>query len=273
MNIRMIALDLDGTTLNQSGQMTAHTVQAIQTACAQGVVVLPATGRPLRGLHASFLEIPGVRYAITSNGGAVWDLQTKQPIFTHPMCRQDTLLAIKIGASFGAFTDVYANGTAYTLAHEFEQLLDTAPPELVKYFKVSREKIDAFAPWLETQPHPIEKITMLFANAEARLQAMDALNATGLFEVTSSIAKNIELNAKQVDKGRALLELAQYLKFPTECVMACGDSGNDLRMLQAAGFSVAMGNASPQIKNIADVITASHEADGVALAIEQYVLL
>ena len=72
--IKLIALDLDGTTFNSDKVITERTKQAIASAIAQGVIVMPATGRPKNGLPESFLSIPGVRYALTSNGGAVWDL-------------------------------------------------------------------------------------------------------------------------------------------------------------------------------------------------------
>ena len=71
---RLIALDLDGTLLDRQGAVTPRTRQAIADAVAQGVVVLPATGRPLSNLPPVVAQLPGIRYAITSNGAAVWDL-------------------------------------------------------------------------------------------------------------------------------------------------------------------------------------------------------
>ena len=73
---RLVALDLDGTLLNHQGQVTPRTRQAIAEAVARGIVVLPATGRPLSNLPPVVAQLTGVRYAITSNGAAVWDLGT-----------------------------------------------------------------------------------------------------------------------------------------------------------------------------------------------------
>ena len=73
---RLVALDLDGTLLNHQGQVTPHTRQAIAEAVARGIVVLPATGRPLSNLPPVVAQLTGIRYAITSNGAAVWDLGT-----------------------------------------------------------------------------------------------------------------------------------------------------------------------------------------------------
>lgn len=73
-NIRIVALDLDGTLLNHKNEVSSATRQAIAEAVEQGVVVLPATGRALANLPAEVAQLPGIRYAITSNGASVWDL-------------------------------------------------------------------------------------------------------------------------------------------------------------------------------------------------------
>ena len=82
----------------------------------------------------------------------------------------------------------------------------------------------------------------------------------------------MELNAPGISKGRGLMALAERLGLALDEVMAVGDSGNDLTMLEAAGLGVAMGNATEEIKQAADVITADNNHDGVAEAIEKYVL-
>lgn len=84
--------------------------------------------------------------------------------------------------------------------------------------------------------------------------------------------RNLEVNAPGVTKGRGLLALAAELGLDRRQVMACGDSGNDLEMIRAAGLGVAMGNASPDVLAAADVITLDNNHDGVAAAIETYVL-
>ena len=72
--VRLAALDLDGTLLNHEGQVTPRTRAALQAASDRGVVIVPTTGRPLGNLPPVVAQLPGVRYAITSNGAAVWDL-------------------------------------------------------------------------------------------------------------------------------------------------------------------------------------------------------
>ena len=82
----------------------------------------------------------------------------------------------------------------------------------------------------------------------------------------------MELNAPGVSKGPGLMALANALGLDRREVMAVGDSGNDRTMIELAGLGVAMGNATDEVKQAADAVTADNEHDGVAQAIERYVL-
>lgn len=91
-------------------------------------------------------------------------------------------------------------------------------------------------------------------------------------ELASSLPRNMEVNAPGVTKGSGLLALAAHLGLTRAQTMAVGDSGNDRAMIEAAGLGVAMGNATDDIRKIADVTTDDNNHDGVAVAIEKYVL-
>ena len=94
MDIRLIGLDLDGTVFDSQKRISPRTRSAIAAACARGVAVLPATGRPRAGLPDAFVQIPGVRYAITSNGGAVYDLAGGRCMAVDPLPKEDALWAL-----------------------------------------------------------------------------------------------------------------------------------------------------------------------------------
>ena len=79
-DIRLVALDLDGTVFNDEKEITPRTLEAIRAAIAKGVDVIPATGRVASGVPEAFLRIPGVRYALTSNGASVVELSTGKPL-------------------------------------------------------------------------------------------------------------------------------------------------------------------------------------------------
>ena len=192
-----------------------------------------------------------------------------------PVIRMDengTYQVELVGRELGGLIDVYVEGRAYTGAATFEALVAAAPPAMRTYFSTTRTVVADQVRWLETETRPVEKLTMLFTNEALRDTAFRVYQDSGRFEVTSSIPNNLELNGKGVDKGKALLTLAGLLGLDRSQVMACGDSINDLAMLRAAGLGVAMGNAAPEIAAAADVRTACNDEDGVAKAIEWYVL-
>jgi HAD superfamily hydrolase (TIGR01484 family) len=116
------------------------------------------------------------------------------------------------------------------------------------------------------------KMNLLFSNLRKRLDAKFELEQLPFVEVSSSLEKNLELNKKGGNKGNGLLALAEYLGIQRDQIMACGDSDNDYSMIKAAGLGIAMDNGLETIKKIADAVTLSNDLDGVAYAIEQWVL-
>ena len=111
--IRLVGLDLDGTVFDSQKRISPRTAQAIAQACAMGVQVLPATGRPENGVPAQFLAIPGVRYALTSNGARVVDLQEKRTVVSQLMTVQQGLEAVRAMGRYDASVDVFWQGKAY----------------------------------------------------------------------------------------------------------------------------------------------------------------
>ena len=126
---------------------------------------------------------------------------------------------------------------------------------------------------MEEHPTEIEKFSILYATEAQRDAAWQAVAAAcPTLEIASSIERNMEINAPGVSKGPGLMALARHLGLAPAQVMAVGDSGNDRTMVQLAGLGVAMGNATEDIRRVADAITADNNHDGVAEAIEKYVL-
>lgn len=270
--IRVVGLDLDGTVLNSQKQLTPRTAAAIRRAIAAGCAVLPATGRTRGGVPQELLDIPGVRWAVLANGAVVWDFAAGKPLLENPLSKVDALAAFPLLADYDVMLDVYMEGKAFTSAAAFARVEQFAPAAMLGYFRATRTVVDDLPAWLAAQTAPVEKLTMLFTGEAQRQSAWRRLEAAGRWAVTSSIPNNIELNAVGVDKGMALLALAERLGCGREQVMACGDSSNDLAMLRAVGLPVAMGNAGEEVKALAKAVTGTNDEDGVAQALERYVL-
>lgn len=122
------------------------------------------------------------------------------------------------------------------------------------------------------QKNCAEKINVFLADLSDKESLREELSSVEGLAISSSMYNNLEINAEAATKGNALLWLADHLGIPREETMAFGDGENDISMLKAAGTGVAMGNASDHVKAAADEVTLTNEQDGVAAAIQTWIL-
>lgn len=275
--VRLLALDLDGTTLNNAKHITPTTRQAIEQAVAAGVTVVPASGRPLDGLSPEFLSIPGINYALTSNGAAIYQLQDHSLVHADYL---DTALAAQLMECFAGLNIVatfFAGGRGYATTRQLELVSRLSVSEPVReYLRTSRTPLEDPAAFIR-QNGCVEKFSLNFAhNPDGSWQDYEAVAAALVqhpeLKPVSGGTDNWEITSPTADKGTGLLALADHLGIPHPQTMACGDSENDLAMLKAAGFAVAMANSERCILPYADAVTLSNEEDGVAKAIHDFIL-
>lgn len=271
-DIRILGLDLDGTVFDDRKEITPRTLAAMRAAIDRGVIVLPATGRPVSGVPEQFLHMQGVRYALTSNGATVTELATGRRLVELTFDAEEAMRIYDVLSPFECAMSIFIDGKTYTSTENLERLEKFCPPALLPYLKESRVGVDDMHDFMRRHAHGIEKFSILYADYATRDAARKAVTSCCRVEATSSLGCNLELNAPGVTKGQALLTLAETLGFSRDQVMACGDSDNDLAMLRMAGLGVAMGNAEPEVKQAADAIVADNNHDGVAEAIDRFIL-
>ncbi len=271
-DIRVLGLDLDGTVFDSEKRISPRTMAAMQAAIARGVVVLPATGRPVSGVPKEFLHLEGVRYALTSNGATVTELATGRRVVELTFDADTAGQVYDIVRRFNSALSIFIDGNSYTSADNMDKMVEFSPPALRPYLRDSRIPVQDMHAFLRQHAHGIEKFSILYPDYPTRDAARAAVLAACDVEATSSLGANLELNAPGVNKGRALVALAETLGYRRENVMACGDSDNDLAMIRMAGLGVAMGNAEPEILAAAAAVTDDNDHDGVAKAIERYIL-
>ena len=288
--VRLVALDLDGTLLNRSGDVSPLTREAIARAAEHGVVIVPATGRPLASLPPVVAQLPGIRYVITSNGAAVWDLGS-DPLgavysryanaagrrTSEPVCLLRRLMPVeKAREVFARFQQydgelsVFSNGLAIKTPEGIAKLEARRAQFLSTEAKQSTTDgrftvVRGIESWMARHAHEIEKLCMFFSSAEQAQALLPQFLAVPGVEVVQGSPDNIEVTAAGVDKGEALLALADRLGIPREQTMAVGDSGNDRAMLEKAGIAAVMANGMPEIRAIGDLVSeADCDHDGVA---------
>lgn len=274
-DIRMIGLDLDGTVFNNEKEITEHTRQVLAEAIRRGVTVLPATGRPQEGLPGQFLAIPGVQYALTSNGARILDLKDGSVVYEQPISWDVALDAVAQMEQYeGCNWEVYHDGKIYVDkdTYHFIRHRDMAAA-LWDYIRRSRIFFPDLKETIRREKWKIEKLHMMFSDTENRDEKLLFLREKfPELSVSCATSFNMEIVSAKAGKGNGLLELGKLLGISREQIMACGDAANDWDMLKKVGFPVAMGNADDETKKLAAYVTRTNEEDGVAWAIEKFVL-
>ena len=269
---KLIALDLDGTALNDGGWLSDMTRNAISSAVLAGFLVVPTTGRTLAEIPDEILAIPGIRYAIVSNGASIMDLENDEEIYSD---------LISLDSAKILFDLLYAQNVAFQAYSEGVSFCDERfMAEVVNYFG-GRDKnyywlaerirfVKNLPAYFEKAKRHIEKITVNRLIGEDRIMIEQALAEISTVVTTSSDPRNMEINSATANKGSALLELSSGLGILPEHIMAIGDGNNDIEMLSVAGFSVAMGNAEPGAKQVASYVTVSNNDDGVMVIFRKF---
>ena len=273
--IKLLAFDLDGTTIIEHRRLSPENRRALLEAAERGVELVPCTGRMLSFLPTEVTGLPGVKYAITSNGAAVYDLQSGEAVLRSLIPNEKALRVQEILDEYDVYIEYYYNGSAITRRDFPEQAQSFfAGPEVKMFFVNGKDYtfIDDFTAHLRETGLCPEKINLPFLRPPLRQEIWQRLEKLDGLRLTSSLPDNLEINGTGAHKGAAVLALAERLRIGREEIMAIGDNGNDVTMLEAAGCSCAVADGSPEALAAAKHITSAHDKDGVAQAIDTYLL-
>lgn len=262
--IKLIALDLDGTLLNSHHQLTARTEAALKQAMARGIQVILATGKTrisaLETIQRLNLTTPGVYLqglAIFNSDGTIRHQQTLQ-------------------AEVARLVAEYAEANRCSLvAYNGDRILtESRNPYtdiIIKYAEPTPEAVGPLSRLTDTLP--IHKF--MFIDEPAKITAIRtelSAQINGVATLTQALHDMLEVLPPGASKGAGLKRLLEDLQVAPEDVLAIGDGENDIEMIQLAGIGVAVGNAMPITKAAADYVVASNDEDGVAEAVERFVL-
>lgn len=271
--IRMIGVDLDGTLLNSEKQLTAYTREVLKKAIEQEVAVVVATGRPFSGVPDELKHFPGIRYALTANGARILDMQKQKVVYENLLSVESSEKVIDILRKHHAIHEFFVDGVGYMnedgLKNVYAYFED---PHMAEYLQSTRIPVKDVKEKLQTMKCEVDKLQGRFRNQKDKEEALEELNTLSGIVVTAAMDNNLEINKEGTNKGLGLLQLGKSLGISREEIMACGDGGNDVEMLKEVGFAVAMANGSDPVKKAADFVTVSNDEDGVAKAIERFVL-
>ncbi|QNU65913.1 HAD family phosphatase [Ruminiclostridium herbifermentans] len=270
---KLVAIDLDGTLLDSTKEISARNKKAIASAIEKGVKIVICSGRVYSGARLYAKQIGSKDPIIACNGAVITEKIDGRIIYSNYLHTEACLRINDIFHKHDLYFHVYAGDTMYT-----EKLAFTS----LKYFeknktlpeedRVDIEVVKDMAAKLKSISGKVLKFVAVSDNRELLKIARYEIEQLKDVDVMSSNYDNFEVLQKGVNKGDALKRLSEYLNIPPSEMIAIGDNENDISMFKYAGLSVAMENGEDFAKEAAQYVTASNNDDGVALAIERFIL-
>ena len=265
-----MALDLDETTLDGRGCLAPENRRALESAIIQGIQVVVATGRSVTALPEEILKVPGIRYAITGNGAAVWDLTEKTPLRRYflPPGAAEEILALSAGESVTYEATIAGQPYAgWDYINDPDKYLTGG--RTAEYIRRTRKGVAEITAFIGQHSAELDSLNLVVDSLELKRRLMERLKQVGGVYITTSVPQLIEISNAESGKHRGLRFLAEYLGLRQQETAAFGNADNDAEMLAWAGTGVAVSNATPACLAAADYVTDHHDDAGVAKALQK----
>lgn len=277
-DIKLVALDLDGTLFDNSSHISERNLTAIRSITDKGIHVVISTGRPFEGIPFDQIKGTGINYAITANGSGIYEISTGKCLYENAMDEELVTPILNFLLTRDIHMDAFIGGKGYTPVQcvETAQKL-TVPSSIKNYIITTRTRLDNILRFIHENQLKVQKMTLNFYPA-ADGTLIDRETVRKFLVSNPSITtvcggyNNLEFTRADANKGVGLRKLAEILGVNPDATMAIGDTENDLAIIEAAGIGVAMGNATDAVKARADYVTTTNTKDGVAAAIEHFIL-
>lgn len=269
MDIKCIALDLDRTTLNAEGRLSPGNRQALECAIAQGIHIIIASGRAFDSLPRDVLAVPGIAYAITSNGAAVYHVPTGKRLHGYLLEPQSVQDILRLTSREPIAYEAFIEGVAYADAgYVRDPVAHGATWQAIPYIQRTRHPEADIRGFMLAHIHELDSLDLVVGDEAAKVRIWANLQKAvpGVY-ITSSVQQLIEISHQDAGKHSGVRYVTELLGLSPAQTAAFGDGDNDADMLRYVGCGIAVANASPACLAAADYVTASHDQDGVAQGI------
>lgn len=287
---KLIVADLDGTLLNQYGEVTSKTKEVIKQVQEKGIEFIIASGRPIDSIKTIAKEIESKKYFISGNGAILYDIEKDEIIYENTLKKKKVLDIITICEENSIYYNIYT---------EKEIIAKGLDCNVLYYYKENLKKeeqnkthiniVQDIYDYILNREEKVIKITIcdktkiIFNSIMRKLKEISDIE---VLEVSHMSRKMItqgteeipieyfytEISAKNVDKWEAIEMLAEKLEIKAEEIIAIGDNINDKKMIEKSGMGIVMGGSTPVVTEIANYITTKNTEDGVAKALEEIIL-
>lgn len=288
---KLVAIDLDGTLLNSYGEVSNKNRNTIKKAIEKNVEVVLTSGRPIMSVKNLANELGCNNYMICGNGAITYDIQNEEIIYNRFLEKSKVLQIIKICEENSIYYNVYTEKTILTKNLNYNILFYNQENANKPEDKKTRITVveDIYNYVLEKEDENYLKITIcdnskvIFSSIIRKLRMIKDIDVLDVAHMSRKMIKDgtekvlmeyyyTEITNTNVDKWQAIEDLIEKLQIKKEEVIAIGDNINDAEMVKNAGLGIMMQNSAPYIKEMADVVVSDNDNDGVAEAIEKYIL-
>lgn len=272
---KIIALDLDGTLTRSDKKISPHTREVLIEAQEKGTKVVLASGRPTNGMSFLADELKMDRFGgtvLAFNGGEIIDWQNKE-VINQVVLPDEAIPELYSFAKEKGFAIMTYCGKEILTEAAGNRYIEQSAFRNRMQIRVVDKFVDATREWGRLPKCLIVGNPDLLAVFEKEMhewaKGKECMDSIDFFR---SEPYYLEVVPKGIDKGLCLQMVLDHYGLQREELIACGDAYNDLSMIRFAGLGVAMGNGQECVKEAADYITDSNEADGVARVVEKLLL-
>ena len=266
---KLLALDMDGTVLNSDKKITPRTKLAIDNLMKRGVAVVVSTGRNLAEIADYRDDFQAMNYGIVISGGMIYDFFNDKPIKVHAVDEETIYKLIDFGLEERAMIHLHTVSRSVAREEDIQNMAAFGMGIYQGMFDRICDRFDDPKEYIRAHPGEVIKVNLYHRDKASRDRNFARIEPLNL-SISYAEAFNLEMSPANITKASGLVELCEFLKIDLSESVAIGDADNDREILQTAGLSVAMGNASDDIKQLADFVTLDNDSDGVAVAIEKF---
>lgn len=273
IDIKLVGLDLDGTLLDDDRKIRGRTIEALRLAADNGVNLAVISGRNFLAVPEEIRALPFIRYFVLCNGAGIYDRQNDELLFQADIPLEEALTLYDALDAEDVYYDCYLSDGAWTPQSHYDRIDEFVPVESHRAFlKVNRKPFADFREALRQRGKSVWKVQSIYKDTATRDREKKRLQESfPQYTFVTAYPYNLEVNMPAATKGSGLMQLAEILQLDRQQVMAFGDGGNDVTMLQSAGVGVAMGNACDEAKAAAAYVGPTNNEDGVAQVLEALV--
>ncbi|MBQ9530506.1 MAG: Cof-type HAD-IIB family hydrolase [Eubacterium sp.] len=263
-NIKLAAIDLDGTLLADNKKLCNGAEEIIENAHKSGLHIVPITGRPYKGVPDFIKKLSAVEYIITSNGAQIIEKESAKSIYSYALSNEKSKEIIKILRSFPCMFEPFCDGVSYTEKHIYDFYLSNFKgTPLEEYFTSSRKICSGYDEIFRDSSKCADEFFISCPDEKTRSALMSEVEKIGNVQFCTHRDRFLEISEKGTDKGNALKVICNHIGIDISQTIAFGDGENDILLLEAAGIGVAMKNSEKPLFSHADIIAKTNNENGV----------